>query len=329
MTMSSLKHLNVLLIAEENIGLRVFKLVLESEHRIRGVLTTYSTTYSDEADLSSGSVNSKKNSEPIVALATKLGIPVWSADYVTNPYFAIWLRSNAIDVLLNVHALHRVHSDILEATQIGGFNLHPGPLPEYSGMNMPSWAVFNQEESFGVTIHRITDRIDAGQIAYETRFPITPTDTGLSVSLKCVSEGLKLIKRLLYQLSVNPMAIPCVAQNLTNRIVYKRNDIPNNGFISWSETADKINAFIRACNFAPYASPWGTPKTRLSDKLIEIHSMQVTDQKCDASPGTIGCINKDNVNISTGDLWTKITQCKLNGVLLPANKVFHVGDVLN
>ncbi len=327
--MSSLKQLNVLLIAEENIGLRAFKLVLESEHRIRGVMTTYSAACSYDSDLRLGSVIRKKNNGPVVTLATKLGIPTWNADVVTNPDFAIWMRSNDIDVLLNVHALHRIHHEILSATQIGAFNVHPGPLPEYSGMNMPSWAVFNQEKSFGVTIHRITDCIDAGDIAYEARFPIKPTDTGLTVSLNCVSEGLKLIDKLLYQLSVNPMAVPCVAQNLSKRIVYKRNDIPNKGFISWSDNADKIEAFIRACNYAPFASPWGTPKTRLSDKLIELHSIEITNQKCDLPPGTIGCMNNDLVHITTGDYWIRITKCTLDGVLLPANSVFREGDVLH
>ena len=57
-------------------------------------------------------------------------------------------------------------SDVLEAPRIGSFNLHPGPLPEYAGLNAPSWAIYHGEQEHRVTLHWLDAGIDTGPIAY-------------------------------------------------------------------------------------------------------------------------------------------------------------------
>lgn len=52
------------------------------------------------------------------------------------------------------------------------FNLHLAPLPEYRGCNQFSFAIFNEDKEFGVSIHKIDEGIDSGDIAFERRFKI-------------------------------------------------------------------------------------------------------------------------------------------------------------
>lgn len=52
------------------------------------------------------------------------------------------------------------------------FNLHLAPLLEYRGCNQFSYAIFNDDKEFGVTIHKIDCGIDSGDIIFEKRFEI-------------------------------------------------------------------------------------------------------------------------------------------------------------
>ena len=52
-------------------------------------------------------------------------------------------------------------------------NLHMAPLPEYRGCNQFSFAIINKDKKFGTTIHRLEERIDAGDILFEKRFDIS------------------------------------------------------------------------------------------------------------------------------------------------------------
>ena len=98
------------------------------------------------------------------------------------------MRSEEIDLLLNVHSLYVIHADLVAAPRTGSFNLHPGPLPEYAGLNAPSWAIYHGESRHTVTVHWMEPGIDTGAIAYETSFEIAEDDTGLSLSARCVRE---------------------------------------------------------------------------------------------------------------------------------------------
>ena len=53
-------------------------------------------------------------------------------------------------------------------------NLHNGPLPFYRGVRPINWALKNNEQYHGVTIHRITPGIDDGPIFGRAQYPIYP-----------------------------------------------------------------------------------------------------------------------------------------------------------
>lgn len=53
-------------------------------------------------------------------------------------------------------------------------NLHMAPLPEYRGCNQFSFAIIDQAREFGTTLHRLEESTDAGDILFESRFPMQP-----------------------------------------------------------------------------------------------------------------------------------------------------------
>ena len=147
----------VLLIGEEAAGIQAFKVLSASQHELVGVLAS----------------SEDSASATLWSVANKAGAACWDAKLVRDPAFADEVRALDVDVILNVHSLYLIRDEILDAAPLGGFNMHPGPLPEAAGLNVPSWAIFHGETEHAVTIHQMVARIDAGTIAYEERFSIS------------------------------------------------------------------------------------------------------------------------------------------------------------
>ncbi len=53
-------------------------------------------------------------------------------------------------------------------------NIHNGPLPRYRGVSPINWALKNEEDRHGVTIHEITPGIDDGPIVAQVEYSIYP-----------------------------------------------------------------------------------------------------------------------------------------------------------
>jgi len=53
-------------------------------------------------------------------------------------------------------------------------NLHNAPLPKYRGVRPINWALKNEESEHGVTIHKISEGIDDGDILGKIVYPLYP-----------------------------------------------------------------------------------------------------------------------------------------------------------
>jgi UDP-4-amino-4-deoxy-L-arabinose formyltransferase/UDP-glucuronic acid dehydrogenase (UDP-4-keto-hexauronic acid decarboxylating) len=297
--------MRILLAAEESAGIQALRAVSQSDHEIVAVL----------ADSHAG--DDRPLGATVESVARHMGHPVWPASLLKDREFCAAVRDQAVDLLLNVHSLHIVHEDVLSAFRIGAFNLHPGPLPRYAGMNAPSWSIFNGETEHAVTLHWMEKGIDTGSIAYQSTFDLGGDDTGLSVSRQCVRLGIQLIRELL---SSHPGDIPRLAQSAAERRYYGY-QIPFGGRLDCNNKALVVERFVRACNFYPLNSPWGTPRANYADKELGLVEVSLTNQACDVAPGVLkvhGDGLYDGLYLATADEWLEIKRVLCNGRLIAA-----------
>ena len=82
------------------------------------------------------------------------------------------------------------------------FNIHGGLLPKYRGVNTNFWPHKNSESnSIGLTLHELTDKIDSGDIYFQTTVSINKYDTINSLSCKAVMNFCnKVPKKIFYAL---------------------------------------------------------------------------------------------------------------------------------
>ena len=272
--------MRIALLCEESAGARILEILAKGAHELTAVLT------------SEGS--------PAGKLAARLGLSPLPARRVRDPGFADELARTGAELVLNVHSLYIVPPAVLQVPRLGAYNLHPGPLPHYAGLNAPSWAIYNGEASHGVTVHRMDPGIDTGAVVFEERFAIKAEDTGLSVALRCAQKGVGLILRLLQVLTENPNALALRPQNPSERRYFGR-EVPQGGRIDWNAPARRIYDFVRACDYQPFASPWGTPRARLGDEDAEIYKVGLTGEACTTAPGTVR--HEESTFVAPADEW--------------------------
>jgi methionyl-tRNA formyltransferase len=86
------------------------------------------------------------------------------------------------DVLLVFGFNWRLPADVLLVPKLGVLNVHPSALPRYRGPSPVLWAIRNGDPHLGITVHRMTERIDAGPVlAQVDDLPLPDTVTSQDV----------------------------------------------------------------------------------------------------------------------------------------------------
>jgi methionyl-tRNA formyltransferase len=275
---------------EEGAGARALRLTLAKGHRVVGVL-------------SSGAAGGP------AAEAERASVPVVPPAEART--LAALIREERVDLLLNVHSLRILPPEVLGAPAIGCFNLHPGPLPRFAGLNAPSWAIYEGETRYGCSLHWMAPEVDAGPIAYEAVFDTEPRETGLSLSVKCTGHGLPLVEQLLADASADA-SIPARGQDLGQRR-YLPPGPPHGGRVPWAEPVATVDAFVRACSYEPFSSPWGDAVTTVGGSRVAVTRLTPTGRAADEPPGTVGEGRGRAVEVATADEWALVEGIRVDG----------------
>ena len=278
--------LRVALFCEESAGAQMLRMLATGPYALVALLT------SPPADATGGRV---------WRLAEQLGCTPTPAEAIHGADFPQRLAALRTDVILNIHSLHIVPEAVLRVPRFGAFNLHPGPLPAFAGLNAPSWSIYLGHDWHAVTLHAMEAGIDTGAIVYAERFAIGEEDTGLSVALKCVQKGLPLVQRLLNTIDTENRLPPLFAQNLRARRYYGRQP-PHSGPLPWNQPARRIHDFVRACDYHPFSSPWGVPQALLEHQRVQILKTSLTGQPCRVTPGSVR-VAENQTLVATADEW--------------------------
>lgn len=124
--------------------------------------------------------NSKFNivtSNSIQSLAFNNSIPLIS---LNNNYLNSTSQISELhpDVIIVSCYARRLSQSILSLAHKGSFNVHPSLLPKFRGPNPLFWQLREGIKEYGITLHRITNDFDAGDIISQQKVNI---DDGLYI----------------------------------------------------------------------------------------------------------------------------------------------------
>lgn len=183
---------------------------------------------------------------------------------------------NDIDIAISVQ-YHKIlkQKDIDVASELT-VNLHMAPVPEYRGCNQFSFAIINDEEYFGTTLHMIDTGVDSGDILFERRFPIPNNIDVETLYNKTFEESIILFDDNLHKI-INGDYFPKAQEVKINRkqYFYKRKDIENIKKIDLSWSKEKISRYIRATSMPGFDPPY----TILNGKKILLTLDTINEEK--------------------------------------------------
>lgn len=133
----------------------------------------------------------------ISSLAARNGVKAMPTESVNDPDYIRRVREQAPDVILSSACPEIFSPALLAVPRLGCINIHSGRLPAYRGMMPTFWQMLRGEQTVTVTVHRMAERLDAGDILATREFPIEAADCLDRVILGTKREGARLLIRVL------------------------------------------------------------------------------------------------------------------------------------
>lgn len=81
-------------------------------------------------------------------------------------------------------------------------NLHPSLLPKYKGRLPIEEALANQEKETGITAHRVTAKIDSGEVILRVKMPIQQSDTVNELRKRLAVLAATITKELVHRIEL-------------------------------------------------------------------------------------------------------------------------------
>lgn len=209
------------------------------------------------------------------------------------------LTTTEFDYLFSIINSTILPTELLHRPRQLSINFHNAPLPLYAGVHPLSWAILNNESTYGVTWHVMTEVIDGGAILKQARFPIDSQETALSLSLKCYAQALTLFDELIKDLS-NQSLVP-ISQDTSKRSYYNFKQKPEgNGWINWTDSAETIERSVRAFDLGhSHHNRLACAKIRLDTSIYLVKRLHRLTSRSPMKAGTVVCLLPNVWHIST------------------------------
>jgi methionyl-tRNA formyltransferase len=86
------------------------------------------------------------------------------------------IRAFDPDFIVSLYTMHIYRAEILEIPRLAAISAHPSVLPNYRGLEVFFWAMANGEDAIGVSVFKLTPKIDFGLVINEVILPLRKPD---------------------------------------------------------------------------------------------------------------------------------------------------------
>jgi methionyl-tRNA formyltransferase len=221
----------------------------------------------------------KREPSEVATVASRHGLPVLKPAKIRTPEFLAELKSFAPDLLV-VAAYGRIlPNPVLDSARIMPMNVHASLLPRHRGASPVEAAILAGDAETGVTIMRVTEKMDAGPMLLKRAAPIGPEDTQATLKDKLASLGADALIDALALLARGELVEEPQDENLAT---YCKPIKKSDGLIDWRADAAHIERMTRAYD------PWPVARTMFAGVELRIWRAAVDDMPAsDAVPGTV------------------------------------------
>lgn len=214
----------------------------------------------------------KKELQPteVKAAALAHGLTVYQPEKARDPEFVSLMRKLNPDVIVVAAFGQIIPKEILDMPRYGCLNVHASLLPKYRGAAPIQWAILDGEKEAGVTIMKMGEGLDTGDMLMKEAIGIAPDETGGSLFGKLSKLGGELLCEALDLAEED--ALVAEKQPEESPTEYARMITKADGQIDWKKDAFVIERYVRGLN------PWPSAYTRLGGKMLKIWKAAVSEE---------------------------------------------------
>jgi methionyl-tRNA formyltransferase len=250
---------------------------------------------------------------PVKRCAIAHQLPIFQPETFANEYSRLKEIAPRLIVVVAYGVI--LPHDILNLPTDGCINVHASLLPRWRGAAPIPRAIEAGDSYTGVTLMRMDDGLDTGDILFQSPSPIEDNDTAGSLHDRLAEVGAQALVTCLPNIVAG--TIPSVGQREEDA-TYASKIARSERWLDWSRPATELARQIRAFNPKPLA------RTTLDDQIILVQQAALGPADQDEYPGTVLEARKRLIRVQAGD--GSLELCKIQ---LPGGRPLSSRDFLN
>ncbi len=248
---------------------------------------------------------------PTKVLAAAEKIEVFQPEDASDRESVEFLNDLDADIFVVVSFGQILSKEVLGLARHPALNLHASLLPRYRGAAPTNWAIINGDSVTGVTIMKMSERLDEGDIVLKKEVKIDADDTNITLSETLSEKGAAA---LLEALDLIEARTARFEKQDASQATYAPKLKKGMGLIDWNESTVKIHNKIRGF------LPWPGAYTHYKGKILKVLEAHIAGRQDGGgvSPGTVTAVTRDEgivVRTGSGDIALKYIQLEGKKIL--------------
>jgi methionyl-tRNA formyltransferase len=174
---------------------------------------------------------------------------------------AVVSRAAGCDLGIVISYGRLIPAELLRGPRYGMLGLHPSLLPKCRGANPVAWPILHGDATTGVTIFRLNERMDAGEIISQVEMAVAPRDTTETLSARLAQRGAGLLVEAVRRLEHGALTTHPQEERLAT---VSEKFTKAHGRIDWHTEAVAIDRLVRA------VTPWPGAYTRWHQTVLKV-----------------------------------------------------------
>lgn len=231
----------------------------------------------------------KLTPSPVKALALEAGIEVFTPENFKDEEEIKKFEDLKADLCIVVAYGIILPQRVIDAPKCGCINVHGSILPKYRGAAPIQRALLDGEEETGVSIMKLTLKLDAGDVYSVATLKIEKNDTSATLFAKLADLGAMTL--LIALPKIFDGSLKAVPQD-EDAVTYAMKTSKEESHINFNQSAEVVDRTIRGLN------PWPVATTELNGIKYKVFMSCVEYGTTELEPGRIVNVDKDGINVA-------------------------------
>lgn len=268
-----------------------------------------------------GGRNLQLTRTPVKTIALAHKLTLFQPEDINSPDSVQYLQKLAPDLLVTVAYGQKLKKAVRNCAQYGAINLHPSLLPELRGAAPIPFALWQGLARTGITIFKLSSRMDAGPIYFQKQLEIFPVENATDLASRLAHIGAECLLQFLSEWSEHHWE---PVEQDESKATYCRKLEKDDLLLNFTNSALKLHYQIRALSLSPGAH------TFLNQKQIKILEADVIDSPSYLPPGSITALEKNiGIVVQTGDRQLLLKQVQPAGKQIMSAWAYQLGAKLS